>query len=99
MNVKPLEEIKELLTKHKEKIKEKYKVKEIGVFGSYLKGEQKEKSDLDILVDFEEPVSLLGLVKVENYLSELLGIKVDLVPKKDVRPELKEIILNEAIYL
>jgi len=97
--VKPLEEIKELLTKHKEKIKEKYKVKEIGVFGSYLKGEQKEKSDLDILVDFEEPVSLLGLVKVENYLSELLGIKVDLVPKKDVRPELKEIILNEAIYL
>ena len=97
--MKPLEEIKELLTKHKEKIKEKYKVKEIGVFGSYLKGEQKEKSDLDILVDFEEPVSLLGLVKVENYLSELLGIKVDLVPKKDVRPELKEIILNEAIYL
>ena len=97
--MKSIEEIKDLLIKHKEKIKKKYKVKEIGVFGSYIKGEQKEKSDLDILVEFEEPVSLLELVRVENYLSELLGIKVDLVPKKDVRPELKERILNGAIYL
>ncbi len=57
------------------------------------------KAILDVLVEFDEPVSLLWLVKVENYLSELLGVKVDLVPKKDVRPELKERILKEAVYL
>jgi predicted nucleotidyltransferase len=48
-----------------------------------MSGEEKTESDLDILVGFEEPVSLLGIVRLENYLSELLGIKVDLVPKKD----------------
>ncbi len=52
-----------------------------------------------MLVEFDEPVSLLWLVKVEIYLSELLGVKVDVVPKKDVRPELKERILKEAVYL
>jgi len=97
--MKTIKEIKKKLTKHKEELKEKFRVKEIGIFGSYVSGEQKEKSDIDVLVEYEEPVSLLGLVKLENYLSELLGIKVDLVPKRDVRPELKERILRETVYL
>ncbi|MCK4527082.1 nucleotidyltransferase family protein [candidate division WOR-3 bacterium] len=97
--MKPIEEIKEILVKHKGEIKEEYRVKEIGIFGSYVRGEQRRRSDIDLLVEFDEPVSLLDLVKVENYLSELLGIKVDLVPKKDVRPELKEKILKGVIYL
>ncbi|MFQ5836030.1 MAG: nucleotidyltransferase family protein [bacterium] len=50
------------------------------------------------LVEFEEPVSLFGLVKLENHLTQLLGIKVDVVPKKDVRVELRERILKEVVY-
>lgn len=97
--MKTVEEIKEILQKHKTELREIFKIEEIGLFGSYVRGEQKQKSDIDILVEFDEPVSLLGVVKVENYLSELLGINVDLVPKKDVRPELRDIILKEAVYL
>ena len=97
--MKNIEEIKSILRGQKDKLRKMYRVKEIGIFGSYIRGEQKEKSDLDVLVEFDEPVSLLWLVKVEIYLSELLGVKVDLVPKKDVRPELRERILKEAVYL
>lgn len=97
--MKTVEEIKEILQKHKKELRDIFRIEEIGLFGSYVRGEQKQKSDIDILVEFDEPVSLLGVVKVENYLSELLGINVDLVPKKDVRPELRDIILKEAVYL
>ena len=92
-------DIIEILKRHQKDLSARFKVKEIGVFGSYIRGEQKEKSDVDVLVEFEEPVSLLWVVKVENYLTELLGKKVDLIPKRDVRPELKEQILIEAVYL
>jgi predicted nucleotidyltransferase len=97
--MKTIKEIKEIIAGHRLELTERYKVKDIGIFGSYVKDQQKETSDVDVLVEFEEPVSLLGLVSAENYLSELLGIKVDLVPRKDIRPELKERILKEAVYL
>lgn len=96
--MKRIEEIKGILAMHRDELRERFKVKEIGVFGSYVRSEEKEASDIDILVEFEGAVSLLGLVKLENYLSDLLGIKVDLVPKGDIRPELKERILKEAVY-
>lgn len=95
--MKTLEEIRGILARHKEELKGKYKVKEIGIFGSYVRGEPKTKSDVDILVEFEKPVSLLQIVSLENYLSSMIGIKVDLVPKKNIRKELKESILKEAI--
>jgi predicted nucleotidyltransferase len=95
--MKTLDEVKEILTQHKEELKEKYKVKEIGIFGSYVRGEQKKTSDVDILVEFVEPVSLLQIVSLENYLSDVLEIKVDVVPKKNIRKELKEFILKEAV--
>ncbi|MCI0454652.1 MAG: nucleotidyltransferase family protein [Candidatus Dadabacteria bacterium] len=92
-----LEEIKTIINRHKDEIKSKYAVKEIGIFGSYVKGEQKETSDVDILVDFEKPVSLLHIVSLENYLSDIVGIKVDILPKKNIRAELKEFILEETV--
>jgi predicted nucleotidyltransferase len=64
-----------------------------------VRGEQREKSDIDFLVDILRPISLLELVGAEIYLSEILGVKVDLVPKKDVREELREIILAEAVAI
>lgn len=97
--MKTLEEIKKILELHKDEIKIRYAVEEIGIFGSYLRKEQQNTSDIDILIEFERPVSLLKVVSLENYLSDLLGVKVDIVPKKDIRPELKDEILAEAIYL
>lgn len=97
--MRTLREIENTIIKHKDEIKEKYKVKEIGIFGSHVTGKDTRKSDIDILVDFKEPVSLLILVRLENYLSDLLRKKVDLVPKRDIRPELKKRILKEVVYL
>ncbi|MBC7328314.1 nucleotidyltransferase family protein [bacterium] len=95
--MKSLEEIKEIIRQHKDKLRERFYVREIGIFGSYIRGEQKEDSDVDILVEFEKPVSLLQIVSLEIYLTDILGIKADVVPKKNIREELKEIILKEAI--
>ncbi|RLG67579.1 nucleotidyltransferase, partial [archaeon] len=80
---KSLVEIKKILKKHEKELKEKYKIKKIGIFGSYLRGEAKESSDLDILVEFqpEAEISLLDFVELENYLNDLLGVKIDLVEK------------------
>lgn len=94
-----LDDIKRTLEAHKELLRDKYKVKEIGVFGSYVRGEQKRKSDIDIVVEFTESVSLLDLVEVELFLSDILGIKVDLIPKEDIRPELRDTILEETVYI
>lgn len=96
---KSLNEIRKILDKHRDELRLKYKIKKIAVFGSYVRGKQKKKSDLDILAEFEESISLLDLVGAELYLSEILKIKVDLIPKEDVRPELKDIILKEAIAI
>ena len=98
--MKKIEEIKEILTKHKEELRERFKVKEIGVFGSYVKGKQKKKgSDIDILVEFEEPIGLFKFIDLEEYLSNLLGVKVDLVSKKALKPRIGEHILREVIYI
>jgi len=97
--MKSLNEIREILNKHKNNLKEKYGIIELGIFGSYVRDAQKDSSDVDILVEFEKPVSLLKIVSLENYLSDLIGIKVDVVPKKNIRVELKDEILREAILL
>jgi len=63
---------------------DKYKVKSLGIFGSYIRGEQKKRSDLDVLVEFTEPISLLKYVALERELGEQTGKKVDLVMKKNL---------------
>ena len=95
--MKSLEEIKEIIKSHREELKERYRVRSIAIFGSYVRGEQREESDIDLLVEFEGSVSLLHIVSVENYLSDILGMKVDLVPRKNIREELRETIIKEAI--
>ena len=70
-----LNEIMEILKDHEKFLRERYGVKEIGIFGSYLRGEARKESDLDVLVEFkpEVKISLLEFVELENYLSDLLG--------------------------
>ncbi|WP_423792287.1 nucleotidyltransferase family protein [Methanocaldococcus indicus] len=98
--MKTLKEIKEILRKHKKELKEKYKVKSIAIFGSYARGEQTETSDIDILIDYYEPISLLKLIELEDYLSELLGVKVDLVTKNSIHnPYVKKSIEEDLIYI
>jgi predicted nucleotidyltransferase len=97
--MKPLDEIKRIVRKHRKFIADKYGIAVVGAFGSYVRGEQNEDSDLDLLVEILRPISLLELAGAEIYLGEVLGMKVDLVPKLDVRSELREIILGEAINL
>lgn len=94
-----IEKLKATLALHKEELRQKYKVKEIGFFGSYARQEQKKKSDVDVLVTFYETIDLFSFIELENYLSDLLGIKVDLVMKEGIKPRLKEKILSEAIYV
>ncbi|OYT64722.1 nucleotidyltransferase [Candidatus Bathyarchaeota archaeon ex4484_205] len=98
---KSLVEIKKILKKHEKELKEKYKIKKIGIFGSYLRGEAKESSDLDILVEFqpEAEISLLDFVELENYLNDLLGVKIDLVEKSALKPRIGKQILSEVTYL
>lgn len=84
---------------HRRILTEHYKVKEIGIFGSYVRGEQKRRSDVDILVEFSEIPGLLKFIQLEDYLSTILHHKVDLVHKKALRPQLREIILDEVIYI
>ena len=71
----------------------------IGIFGSYVRGEQKKKSDLDILVEFSEPIGLFKFVELEDFLSQELNLKVDLVMKDALKPRIKDSILKEAIYV
>lgn len=80
-------------------LEERFKVKTIGFFGSYVRGEQKKNSDLDVLVDFYDPPSLFGFIELEDFLSRKLGVKVDLVMRDALKPRIKESILNEAIYV
>jgi predicted nucleotidyltransferase len=79
------------------KLKKKYPIKYIGIFGSYIRGEQNSSSDLDILVEFNGPITLFGYAKLENELSDELGIKVDLVSKTALKPRIGKHILSEVI--
>jgi|YelNatPaOPRAMG01_1025707.scaffolds.fasta_scaffold53141_2 predicted nucleotidyltransferase len=97
--MKTLEEIKEVIIQHKEDLKRNFKVKEIGIFGSFVRGEQKKGSDVDILVEFEEPIGFFQFLDLEEYLTKLIGIKVDLVSKGALKPIIGEKILKEVIYL
>jgi hypothetical protein len=99
--MKTFEQIKSTLAKHKEELRLKYKIKEIGIFGSYVRGEQKKQSDIDILVEFEETadLSLLDFIGIENYLSDFLGIKVDLVEKHTLKPRIGRHVLEEVVNI
>jgi hypothetical protein len=97
--MKNILEIKRQLSALKEIIHKDYGVSRIEVFGSYVRGEQREDSDLDVLVDFDRDVSLLDVVGLELFLSDSIGIKTDVVLRRSVRRELKDIIFGEAVPL
>jgi len=91
-----VDRIKEILARNRGELRRRFKVKDIGVFGSYVRGEQTKKSDVDILVEFKEPVGFFEFIALEDYLADLLGVKVDLVSKKALKPRIGERILKEV---
>ena len=97
--MKRVDELKKILQDNKAVLKDEYGVIEIGLFGSYIKGHQKEASDVDILVEFEKTIDLFTFVHLKNHLSDLLGVNVDLVTKKALKPKIGERILSETVYI
>lgn len=96
-----LAEIQQILAAHKSDVQDRYRVREIGIFGSYARGEQRKGSDVDILVEFQSRhiPGLLKFIEMERYFERLLKKKVDLVRKGGIRPELRKTILQEVVYL
>jgi len=97
--MKTVEEIKQILIMHKGELREKFKAKELMIFGSTIRGERKKKSDIDILVDFEEGADLFDLVGLSLFLESKLQRKVDIVSKRVLRKEIRESVLKEAVAL
>ena len=97
--MKTITEIRQILQAQKPYLAERYGVIEIGIFGSYVRGEQGPDSDLDVLIELEDPprISLLDLVNLQNYLSDLLGVKVDVAIKRNLRKRIGRRILQEVV--
>ena len=89
----------EILRKSQDKILADFGVKKIGIFGSFAKGEQNKKSDIDILVEFNQPIGFFGFVELEDKLGKILKRKVDLVTKKALKPAMKQQVLKDVIYV
>ncbi len=98
-SVKNVEEVRAILKEHKAEVVQKYKVRELGIFGSFVRGKQKRRSDVDILVTFVGIPDVFRYMELEDYLRKLLRKKVDLVRKEAIRPALKKRILKEAVYV
>lgn len=97
--MKTFKEIREILQLEKAHLAREYGITELGVFGSYVRGEQHADSDIDILIALEEPprMDLFDLVNLEDYLSELLGSEVDIAIKENLRRRIGQRILREVI--
>jgi len=96
--MKKIDEIKRIIKDHKRELREKFNVRKIAIFGSYARGEETLKSDIDILVEFEKPVGLL-FFHLEGYLSELLGVKVDLVTRDAIKKNRLKYIDKDILYV
>ena len=94
---KELNNIVELLRQRLPLLAEKYRVSSLGVFGSYVRHEDRPDSDLDLLVNFDETPGLLKFIEMENHLTDLLGIKVDLVMQDALKPNIGKQVLSEVI--
>jgi len=96
--MKTFEEIKEIIKQHRQELEEKYKAKSIAIFGSYIRGEQNDKSDIDILVEFKEPVGFL-FIHLADFLEEILKVKVDLVTPDAIKPNRRKYIMEDLTYV
>ena len=97
--VTTLEEIKEVIEQHRPELKSQFHVDKIGVFGSYARGTQKKRADIDFLVSFDKPISYFTLGGLYEYLKEIMGTDVDVVPREDLRPEFSDSVMKDVAYI
>jgi predicted nucleotidyltransferase len=97
--VAEFKELKRRLESLKPFLEENYGVSKIGIFGSFVRGEEREESDLDLLVSFKRTPTLFELIRLEDYLSSKLGVKVDLVLESTLKPKIRERVFSEVVYL
>jgi hypothetical protein len=91
------EQIQKTLQQQLPTLAKQYHVESLGIFGSYVRNEQKADSDLDLLVTFSQTPGLLRFIELENHLSDLLNVKVDLVMKDALKPNIGKHILLEVV--
>jgi predicted nucleotidyltransferase len=100
VKMKTFEEIKKKIEEHREELISRFKIKEIGIFGSYARGDQDETSDVDILVDYsDEHISLFDVLDVKYYFEELLGLNVDIVTREALKPVIGKHIMEEVVFV
>ena len=97
--MKTLEEIRDIIGQYKEEIERDFNAEIIAFFGSYVRGEQTEKSDIDLIVKFKDCATLFDFIGLAEFLEEKLNVRVDIVSERAIREELKEKILKEAITI
>jgi hypothetical protein len=93
-----LDQILSILRLHLPDLRERHGVASLGIFGSYVRGQQHRRSDVDVLVEFKRAPTLFQLVDLQNQLSDLVGAKVDLVLKRTLKPAIGKRILAEVVY-
>jgi predicted nucleotidyltransferase len=94
-----VEELSTRLARLKPRLEREYPIAELGIFGSYARDEQRPDSDLDVLVSFEGSVTLFDIVRLENELSDELGVAVDLVTRESLRPRIESHVTEDVIYV
>ncbi|MFX1394632.1 MAG: nucleotidyltransferase family protein [Promethearchaeota archaeon] len=92
------EQILRTLKRLKSELNKRFNVKTIGLFGSYVNNKQKDTSDIDFLVEFEEDADLIHLIGLSRYLEEIFKTKVDVISKPSLKEDLKQQILQEVVY-
>jgi len=96
--MKKLEEMIEIIKQHRHELEERFKVKSIAIFGSYAREEQTSQSDVDIIVEFKEPIGLL-FIHLADFLEEILETKVDLLTFDAIKPNRQRYIIEELVYV
>lgn len=99
MDEPKLVRFKQLLQEQLPLLSERYQVRSLAIFGSYVRHEQHPDSDLDLLVTFSETPSLLKFISLENHLADLLGVKVDLVMPEALKPRIGQNIMQEMVSI
>ncbi len=90
--MRSLQEVVEILNRHKDELRKKHKIKRIRIFGSYAEGKQEKSSDIDVIVDFEELPTFIEFIRIQEELEKLLNVKVDLLTEEEISPFIKPYI-------
>lgn len=97
--MKTKDEVLRILKEELPRLNERYGINKIGIFGSYSREEQNTESDIDLLVQFEKPIGIFKFISIEDYLTEELGAKVELVTEDAIKPIIKSKVLKDVIYV